>query len=56
MIDYRTMINKGYITINIRYIFSDVVKLLGKDNKYAKVNEWVFRRKADLASLTSLRD
>lgn len=56
LIDYRIMINKGYITINIRYIFNDVIKLLGPDNKYSSVNEWVFRKKADLASLTSLTD
>lgn len=56
LIDYRVMINKGYITININYIFKDVIKLLGEKNKYAKTNEWVFRRKAKLASLTSLND
>ena len=56
LIEYRIMINKGYITINIRYIFNDVLKLLGPDNKYSKVNEWVFRKKADLASMTSLED
>ena len=56
LIDFRIMINTGIISINIRYIFNDVVKLLGEDNKYAKMNEWVFRKKADLASLTSLQD
>lgn len=56
LIDFRIMINTGIISINIRYIFNDVVKLLGEDNKYAKMNEWVFRKKADLASMTSLQD
>lgn len=56
MIDFRIMINTGIISINIKYIFNDVVKLLGTDNKYAKMNEWVFRKKASIASLTSLED
>lgn len=56
MIDFRIMINTGIISINIRYIFNDVIKLLGNDSKYAKMNEWAFRRKADLASMTSLED
>lgn len=56
LIDFRIMINTGIISINIRYIFNDVIKLLGPDNKYAKMNEWVFRKKAELASLTSLQD
>lgn len=56
LIDFRIMINTGIVPINIRYIFNDIVKLLGPDNKYAKMNEWVFRRKAVLASLTSLED
>lgn len=56
LLDFRIMINSGYISINVRYIFNDVVKLLGDNNKYAKMNEWVFRKKADLASMTSLQD
>lgn len=56
LIDFRIMINTGIISINIRYIFNDVIKLLGPDDKYAKMNEWVFRKKAELASLTSLQD
>ena len=56
MIDFRLIINRGYITVNMRYLFSDVIKLIGEDNKYAKMNEFVFRRKADLAAQTSLND
>ena len=54
MIEYRININKGIIPIGVRYFFGDVIKELG--SKYEKVNEWVFRKKADLASQTSLRD
>lgn len=56
LIDFRLMINRGHIPINMRYLFSDVIKLIGQDSKYAKMNEFVFRRKADLASQTSLND
>ena len=55
-IEFRTLINKGYISINIRYMFKDVINLIGKDSEYAKMNEFVFRRKADLASRTSMQD
>lgn len=54
MIEYRININKGIIPIGVRYFFRDVIKELG--SKYEKINEWVFRKKADLASQTSLRD
>lgn len=54
MIEYRININNGIIPIGVRYFFGDVIKELG--SKYEKVNEWVFRKKADLASQTSLRD
>lgn len=56
MIDFRILINKGYITVNMRYLFNDVIKLIGEDSKYAKMNEFVFRRRADLAAQTSLND
>lgn len=55
-IDFRVMINSGIIPIGINYFFNDVIKELGDNNKYAKMNEWLFRKKAYTASLTSLRD
>jgi len=55
-IDFRIMINQGIIPIGINYFFSDVVKSLDKESKYAKMNEWLFRKKASTAALTSLRD
>lgn len=57
MIDYRVLINKGIIPIGVKYFFKDVIdELGGKNGKYGKVNEWTFRKKAALASQTSLRD
>lgn len=55
-IDFRVLINKGFIPIGINYFFNDVIQGLPDPDKYAKVKEWTFRRKADLASRTSLRD
>lgn len=56
-IEFRLLINKGYIPIGINYFFKDVIKSLGGESgPYGKMNEWVFRRKAALASMTSLRD
>lgn len=57
-IDYRILINSGYIPIGINYFFNDVIKALPEDkkDKYEKVNEWKFRKQAEIASRTSLRD
>lgn len=57
MIEYRILINSGIIPVGIKYFFGDVIKDLGGEKgKYGKVNEWTFRKKAELASRTSLRD
>lgn len=55
-IEYRILINKGYIPIGINYFFNDVIEKLPNKEKYEKVNEWTFRKKAEIASRTSLRD
>lgn len=55
-IDFRILINEGYIPISINYFFNDVVKTLDPDSKYAKMKEYTFRKKAIIASQTSLRD
>lgn len=55
-IEFRILINKGVIPIGIEYFFSDIMYTLGKGNKYEKMNEWMFRRKAQVASMTSLTD
>lgn len=56
MIDFRIMINRGTIPIKINFFFSDIKKELGSDNKYSKMNEYTFRKKANMAAQTSLRD
>ena len=55
-IEYRLMINNGTIPIYLNYFFKDILKILGPDSKYNKVNEYTFRKKASLAAMTSIRD
>lgn len=59
-IDFRIMINSGIIPIGIKYFFKDTIadisKIYGEKSKYATMNEWVFRKKAELASRTSITD
>lgn len=55
-IEYRLLINTGYIPIGINYFYNDIIKKLPDTKKYEKINEWVFRKRAETASLTSLRD
>ena len=57
-IEYRKLINSGYIPIGIRFFFNDVINGLPESirDKYSKVKEYTFRKKALLASMTSLQD
>lgn len=57
-IDLRVLINSGYIPIGVNYFFSEVINHMPDKSKekYSKTNEWMFRRKVELASRTSLRD
>ena len=55
-IEYRILINNGYIPIGINYFFNDVIKSIPNNEKYKDMQEWQFRKKARLASLTSLKD
>lgn len=55
-IDFRILINNGYIPIGVNYFFKDIIAGLPDKSKYEKMNEWVFRKKANIASMTSLRD
>lgn len=55
-IDFRILINSGYIPIGINYFFNEVIDMLPDKEKYEKMNEWQFRRKASIAAQTSLRD
>lgn len=57
-IEYRLLINTGYIPIGINYFYTDVMNGLPEDLKkeYEKKSEWKFRKQAEIASMTSLRD
>ena len=55
-IEYRLLINDGYIPIGINYFFKDIIDGLPDKEKYEKTTEWKFRKKVILASQTSLRD
>lgn len=56
-IQYRMLINAGIVPIGINYFYGEVIDLLGgKDGPYGKVKEFTFRKKAALASKTSLKD
>lgn len=55
-IEFRILINTGYIPISLNYFFGEVIHNIGEDSKYSKMKEWTFRKKATLASQTSLRD
>jgi len=59
-IEFRVLINMGIIPIGLNYFFNDVIKdvkeVYGEKHKISNMSESVFRRKADLASRTSLRD
>lgn len=57
-LELRILINKGYIPIGINYFFKDVIDSLPDEakKKYEKSNEWMFRKKAYIASQTSLKD
>lgn len=55
-IEFRILINSGYIPIGINYFYNDIIEHIPNKDKYSKMNEWSFRNKANIASLTSLRD
>lgn len=57
-IEYRLLINKGYIPIGINYFFKDILNGLPENIRkdYEKMNERKFRYEAYVASRTSLRD
>lgn len=55
-IDFRIMINRGYIPIGINYFVSDSKKYIDEESKYQKMGDIQFRKKADMSSRTSIRD
>lgn len=60
LINFRVLINSGIIPIKINYFYNDVMKMIndkfGENNEFSKYTEYTFKKKAYLASLTSLRD
>ena len=57
-IELRILINYGYIPVGINFFFNSVIKGLPDNDKkkYENVNEWLFRKKVETASSTSLKD
>ena len=57
-IELRILINSGYIPVGINFFFNSVIKGLPDNDKkkYENVNEWLFRKKVEIASSTSLKD
>lgn len=60
VIDMRVAINKGFVPIGIRYSVEESQKRiqdhLGEEHRLLKISEYPFRRLAELASQTSLKD
>lgn len=55
-LEFRQFINDGYIPVNIHYSIKEVQKDIGDKSKISKLSEYQFRKKAKLASKTSLLD
>ncbi len=56
LIEMRIAINRGLIPIRIGFSVTEAKDRLEEDNKLKKLNDYTFRRYAELASKTSLRD
>lgn len=55
-LEFREYINSGYIPIKVHYSFKEIKKAIGDKSEISKLSEYQFRKKALLASKTSLRD
>lgn len=55
-IQFRILINKGIIPIKVRFSVDEAKRYIGEEHKLYKMTEYKFRRMANIASLTSLRD
>lgn len=53
---FRVLINNGIIPYGIKYSMKDVEKTLGQDDPLMKYNEYRFKRNADTAASTSIKD
>lgn len=56
MIKFRIAIDDGIIPILVNYYVDEAKQRLGKDNKLSEMYDYAFKRYANLASRTSLRD
>ena len=55
-VEFKIAIIRGIIPIKVRFSVVEAKRKLGKESKLYKVPDFLFRRKAYIASLTSLRD
>lgn len=53
-IEFRVYMNKGIIPVGMNYFYKEVLRDMPES--YEKMPEWKFKRKAELAVCTSLRD
>ena len=56
LIEMRLQINNGIVPTKVRYSITEVKESLGKDNRLYKLNKFKFRKIANVASQTSLKD
>lgn len=56
LIQFRLAINEGYIPILVNFNVEEAKTLLGEESSIAKLSDYQFRKNAQLASKTSLRD
>lgn len=55
-IEFRIAINRGIIPIKVKYSVAEAKDKLGERSKIAKITDFRFRKMAQVASLTSLKD
>lgn len=56
IIQMRMLINKGIVPVRLRYSVTEVKKRIPDDNRIKGINDYSFKRLAQTASMTSLRD
>jgi len=56
LIEFRRAINNGLIPIQVRFSVEEAKKRLGEESKLGKIADFRFRKLAELASKTSLKD
>jgi hypothetical protein len=56
IIDMRQAINNGVVPVEVTYSVDEAKEILGKDSKLYSLNRYAFKKVADIASRTSMRD